>query len=660
MKARFLHYIQIVPLFFWILSLSDLKPYLEWAAFGYEKILLALLAIFSLITPVLRRTYKKSVFSSLALSALFFLALNKLIEKPTLGIFLICAYMITLYFSLNKEDSKYFKAPIFNTIISFLVPLGLFTVIKSGNYVDWGLYYYATALSLVSAFLVTSQNISSLTKIRGPLTWVGLILSSGTFYLDNTGYQIFLILFFIVVDLVFLALSLVKRETLVVFESFYRKILSTPELAIIFYFMIVALLGGVFLQLPLAQADLSKHHFIDTLFTAISAVCVTGLTVLDTALDFTFWGQLFILILIQLGGLGIVSITTWALVLLRKSRVSIAEEATVSNLSGYQSDLSPQQIMRRILTYFAVTEVMGAFLLSICFYSVGDSLFHSIWRGVFTSISAFCNAGFSVQSTSLVDYQSQPAVLLIVSFLIIAGGFSPLFAFLFPKKLKTKSLTLNEKIVISTTAGLLILGFIFFLFVEWNSSLAGLSFNHKVVNAWFQSATTRTAGFNSLDYSSLQDITSYFMLMLMFVGGNAGSTAGGVKTIIFAIIIITAFNALKGRSETLVFKRRIPAKTVYKALSIFSLALVVNFFIFFALSMTQNIDSLQLFFESFSALATVGLSLGATPLLDEVGKVIIMIAMFVGRIGPITFMLLMSKGESQKYWKYPEEEVFIS
>ncbi len=345
--------------------------------------------------------------------------------------------------------------------------------------------------------------------------------------------------------------------------------------------------------------------------------------------------------------------------MLSSGRLSVTHEDTLKSMSGHSTKFDIKSFLQRIVFYFLTIQSIGAFLLFLGFLNY-EPWPLALWKGIFTSVSAFCNAGFSLQTDSLVPYQNNIFILFTVSLLIVAGGFAPLMALDLPNKIKNKRLNLQEKIVITSTLSLLFVGFLYFLTVEWSQSLSQLSHSAKVANAWFQSVTLRTAGFNSVDLTETRGVTQFFMIFLMFIGGNPGSTAGGVKTVTMAVLFIMALNALKENDQALVFNRRIPQKLIYRSSLIVFIGLGVHFLAFFLLSMTQNIDPISLLFETFSALGTVGLSTGATTELDEIGKIIIIFCMLAGRVGPLTFILLLLKRRSKQKWKTPEENIYIT
>lgn len=408
-------------------------------------------------------------------------------------------------------------------------------------------------------------------------------------------------------------------------------------------FLLLCLSGTVLLYLP-ASSSGSHIALIDAAFTSVSAVCVTGLIVLDTPNDFSLFGQAMILMLIQLGGIGIMTVTTVAFYAMGR-RLSLSHERALN--SAYNTDHSNLGILlAQIVRFTLICEALGACALFYCFASYDMPLSQAAWRAVFTSISAFCNAGFALQSDSLIPFNGFPAVLHIVATLIVAGGLAPAVTLAIPSWLRGEKVSLACRIALITTLVLLGVGTVVFLIFEWNGALAGLSLIDRIHNAWFQSVTLRTAGFNSVPIENVAGPTLIMMIVMMFIGGCPGGTAGGVKTVTFGVLAITFWTCVSGYDEITVQDLRIRQETVYKAVTIFVAGIVLLLLTVFMLEVTQLIDSRNIIFEAASALGTVGLSLGATSLLDGVGKVIIMISMFAGRVGPVTFFSLLSRERS--------------
>lgn len=438
-------------------------------------------------------------------------------------------------------------------------------------------------------------------------------------------------------------------------DGWVAGIFNHPARLLVATFLGIVTVGALALYLPAASTTPGRAQLIDAFFTAVSAACVTGLTVLDTERDFTAFGQGVILLLIQVGGLGIMTFATGALALLNR-RASLKQESAMAGLLGAQGALAMFTATKQIIAITFATEAAGALILAAAFMTEGDSIGQALWRGLFTSVSAFCNAGFAIQSDNLISYQTNPLVLHTVAFLIIVGGLGPIPVIAIPALFRAKPISLHARLALITTVLLLVLPTVLIAAFEWSHALGHLSFADRLHNAWFQSVTPRTAGFNSVDYTALQPATVVLTILLMYVGGSPGSTAGGVKTTTLAVLVLSVVSVVLGRNEPVLGRRRIGVTTVYRAMAIATMGALSAFVAVIALMLTQQMDPLDVIFEVFSALGTVGLSVGATPLLDDVGKIVIMACMFAGRVGPLTLFLLLQDRPAEEKWNYPTEE----
>ena len=435
-------------------------------------------------------------------------------------------------------------------------------------------------------------------------------------------------------------------------------LLLRPELMILIVFVGLSFVGTIGLLLP-ASYTTETIATIDAAFTAVSAVCVTGLIVLDTPVQFSLLGQGLILALIQLGGLGIMAFSAVATFLLGQQQ-SFRHDEVLAGVAGYQIKPKIRFLLRDVLIITFLIEAIGACLLSLEFNASGDPMATAIWRGVFTSVSAFCNAGFSLQTESLIPYHSNGWITNTIGVLIILGGLSPGFLMAVYHLRRNHRTTLQVKVAAAMTGALLLTGFLFFLTLEWGNTLAPLSIWDKIHNAWFQSITVRTAGFNSVDLSQARHSTLYILMALMFIGGSPGGTAGGIKTTTVFILFGAVVDAFRGTGTVSAFGRRISTSNVFKAAAVATAGISVGFVLLISLSLTQDMDPMMTLFESVSALGTVGLSIGGTAKLDSVGKVIIMFGMLLGRIGPITVFLLLGRPDKREHWTYPEEQIVVN
>ncbi len=443
-------------------------------------------------------------------------------------------------------------------------------------------------------------------------------------------------------------------------QSWIENLFFHPEGVVITFFIWFCLIGSALLALPASSSSTEGITFIDAAFTAVSAVCVTGLNVLDTGKDFSVFGQVVILLLIQIGGLGIMTLSSLALFIMGE-RLSVQQEKALAGVFGQKKiKTEMRQTLIRVLLLTFLCEGIGGLILSYSFWDQSTTLGSALWKGFFSAISAFCNAGFALESTNFIPWQTNPLVLHVVALLIILGGLSPAFLMALPRLGRDGPISIQHKLIIVANILLLGLGTLFIMGFEWSGSLQHLSILDKLHNAWFQSATTRTAGFNSVDMVSLGKPTIYIMMILMFIGGSPGGTAGGIKTTTFMILLYTIVNIIRGRSEVIIMKRHLKHTTVFRAITITLMGFLAGGFGFICLIASQHLDSEKLLFEVISAVGTVGLSLGVTPSLDGFGKFVIMSCMFLGRVGALSIFLFMLEQPTQRRWSLPSEDVVVS
>ncbi|NMC69210.1 MAG: hypothetical protein GYA57_03960 [Myxococcales bacterium] len=427
-------------------------------------------------------------------------------------------------------------------------------------------------------------------------------------------------------------------------------------------FLAVIVFGTLLLMLPAACTSARGAPLLDALFTATSATCVTGLTVVDTAAFFTPFGWAVIAALIQAGGLGVMTLSTLAALVAGK-RLGLVQSGAVAAAVETTAPVDAVRIVRVVVLGTLIAEAIG---VAILFGSFRTEMEWSPALGyaAFHAISAFCNAGFALWTDNLVPFQGDAPVLLTVSLLVIVGGLgflvlAELWGWLTSRLRRRRPLSLHARLVLGTTAVLLAGGAVVFALLEWQGALAGLDAPHKLLNAFFLSVTPRTAGFNTLPMNGLSMATVFVLIVLMFVGGSPGSTAGGIRTSTAATILFAVRAYMRGREAVEVGGRAIPAATVVRAVVLVALAAVVCSIGFFLLALTQDIPFQSLFFETVSAFGTVGLSLGATAEVDSVGKIVLIVLMYVGRVGPLTLILLLGSAARAPV-RYPEEPVALT
>lgn len=442
-------------------------------------------------------------------------------------------------------------------------------------------------------------------------------------------------------------------------------VLASPARLLVLSFAALCLLGTLLLSHPFADTQGEGHSLLDAAFTAVSASCVTGLAVLDTPHAFTPFGQVILALLIQVGGLGIMTFAAAAL-LVAGRRLTLREEAAAADLLGADARANLRGALGSVLRVTLWTEALGAAFLAPLFWLQGDGVGEGLWRALFTAISAFCNAGFALQSDSLVGYQRSPAILGVISVLIVLGALGPAAVAALPllwrrwrRQVSERRIRIEIWLTYLVTAVLLLGPAVAFFLLERAHTLAGMGLRDQMANAWFQSVTLRTAGFNSVDLAQVSPATLLLLIAVMFVGGSSGSTAGGIKTTTLAVLLLAVLAAARGRPEATIWGRRIPHSTIYKAAAITTVAVFSGFSGLTALLLTQQMPLDVALFEVVSALATVGLSIGGTAALDDVGKVIILICMFIGRVGPLTLFIFLTEQTARPSVEYPLEEVAV-
>lgn len=427
-------------------------------------------------------------------------------------------------------------------------------------------------------------------------------------------------------------------------------------------FILVILVGALILTLPISTTSGESTNFLDALFTATSAVCVTGLVVVDTGTHWNMFGQTVIMILIEIGGLGFMSFTTLIAIILGKKitlrdRLILQDAMNTFNIQGLV------KMVRYVLVFTVSVQFFGALLFSTQFipeYGLGRGAFYSI----FHSISAFCNAGFDIfgNFSSLTSYNSNGVVILVASALIIIGGLGfTVWSELYSSK-SLKRISLHSKMVILMTTVLVLGGTVLmFLFENKNvNTIANMSFMDKLMNSFFASVTPRTAGFNSIPTDGMTTAGQFLTIILMFIGGSPGSTAGGIKTTTIGILIVTIVCVIQGREDSEVFKRRFSKDLVYRAFTLIFIGLSLVIVVTMLLSYTEKGASfIALLYETASALGTAGLTLGLTSELSSIGKVLIMFMMYLGRVGPLTVVLSITRKKINSGIKYPEGKILI-
>ena len=427
-------------------------------------------------------------------------------------------------------------------------------------------------------------------------------------------------------------------------------------------FVILIFTGGLVLTLPISSASGEWTNFLDSLFTATSASCVTGLVTLDTGTHWSLFGQTVIMLLIEVGGLGFMSFATFFAILLGK-RITLKNRLIMQEAMNTFSIQGLVKMVKYVLMFTFAIQLFGALLLSsqlIPEFGFAKGLFYS----VFHSISTFCNAGFDLfgNFTSLTGYYNNPVILLTIGALIVIGGLGFTVLIEIYNYNGKKKFSIHTKVVLLMTTILIVGGAISIFLLEYTNpeTLAPMGFRDKVVNSVLASITPRTAGVNSISTDGMTLAGKFLTILLMFIGGSPGSTAGGLKTSTFGIIIFTVISVVKGREDTEIFGRRFSKELVYKAFALLFIGMTLVMAVTMMLTITEPGESfISLLYEATSAFGTVGLTMGVTTRLSSAGKCIIIIMMYLGRVGPLTVALALTHKHKKSRYKYPEGKVLI-
>ncbi|TVQ45999.1 MAG: ATPase [Gloeocapsa sp. DLM2.Bin57] len=436
-------------------------------------------------------------------------------------------------------------------------------------------------------------------------------------------------------------------------------------------FLVVILVGTLLLLLPISTSSGTWNNPITALFTATSAVCVTGLIVVDTGSYYSFWGHLIIILLIQIGGLGYMTTTTFLLLLLRR-RCDLRQKMALGESFDRPFLQGSNNLLVSIIATTMIFELTGAILMIFAFRQ-DYPLREALWLSIFHSVSAWNNAGFSLFADSLTGYQSSILINLMISILVIFGGIGyqviiEMYVWFFNQfhnKDKARfTFSLNFKVVTSTTIFLLLMGTVGFLLSEYNdpNTLGMLSFPNQLIAAWFQSMTTRTAGFNSIDIGKMTTAGLFLTMALMFVGASPSGTGGGLKTTTLRLIFNATRSVLRGQEEVIMYRREIPYSLILKALAVFFGSMITVTFTTLIIALIENhshIGFIHILFESISAFATVGLSMGITGELSQLSQLVLILTMYIGRVGVILFMAAILGESRQNVIQYPPENLLV-
>ncbi|MCA1061340.1 TrkH family potassium uptake protein [Rossellomorea aquimaris] len=430
--------------------------------------------------------------------------------------------------------------------------------------------------------------------------------------------------------------------------------LSPPQLLVV-TFLFFILLGMVLLKLPFATTE--PITWLEALFTTTSAMTVTGLAVVDTGSVYTLFGEVVVMSLIQIGGLGIMSFAVLIFMMLGK-KIGFKERLLLQQALNQTSVGGVIKLVKYLFIFSFIVEGLAVLLLATEWVPEFGWK-RGLYVSVFHSISAFNNAGFSLWSDSLMGYVGSPVINLTISFLFIVGGIGFTVLVDMWKSKTIRQLSLHTKIMVLGTFAINVIAFLLIFVLEYNNpnTLAHLSFSDKIFASYFQAVTPRTAGFNSLDYGSMERSTLLFTILLMFIGAGSASTGGGIKLTTFVVISLSVFAFLREKKEIRIFRRTIDQMHIFKALALSMISVLLVFTALFFLEMTEkHVSFLSIVFEVVSAFGTVGLSMGITGSLSVAGKWIIIIVMFVGKLGPLTLAFSLSRPDKEKI-RYPKEDI---
>ncbi|RED89228.1 TrkH family potassium uptake protein [Cohnella phaseoli] len=436
----------------------------------------------------------------------------------------------------------------------------------------------------------------------------------------------------------------------------------TSSRLILLSFACPIVLGAILLSLPISASSGEGIGWLNALFTSTSAVCVTGLAVVDTGTDFSIFGQTVIMCLIQIGGLGFMTYSVLVAVVLGK-RIGLKNRLLIQESTNALSTQGVVRLSLGIFTVALVIEVVGAALLTIR-WSEHLGLKNAIYYGIFHSVSSFNNAGFGLWSDSLSRYVGDPLVNIVITLLFIIGGLGFTVVLDIIRNRSWKRLSLHSRIVLAFSGILCLTGFlVIFALESFNSETFGnMSWWERIWAAYFQGVVTRTAGFNTIDIASMMTASQFFMIFLMFIGASSGSTGGGIKTSTFAVLLFTLISIVKGNPDVQIMHRRIPQSIILRSLAVMVISVGVVTVATFLLTLSEHSlrkDFMEVLFEATSAFGTVGLSMGLTPELSPLGKFIVIFTMFIGRLGPLTIAFALSQRVSRQKYRFPEEKVLI-
>lgn len=564
-----------------------------------------------------------------------------------LALLVIASLLIPLGFELTPEMRQLNEQLEFWLLIGFVINFIVRLVLTTDRQLYLKKRWFEAVLCIFSVVVLTDIGLSFIQFLDS--YFLGLDDPRGFFLGFLKGY---LLLFVIIKFVQFLPELLDQQRNTARF--------------LVYSFLSLIAAGTLLLMLPGATQDGEGLVFIDALFTSTSAVCVTGLIVVDTATHFTLFGELVIMTLIQLGGIGIITFATF-LFLFISGGLGVGQMNTIKDMVAEENTSVVTATLKKVVVFTFIVEAVAVVAYYVSWNMEFPSQGQRVLFSVFHAISAFCNAGFSLFTNSLADAHNATnwGINITTMVLIVLGGlgFTAIWEIIRKKRQRVswrRRLSIHTRTVLVTTGILLVVGTIFIFILEWNNTLAGYSIADKFLLSLFQSVTTRTAGFNTVDTGVMGVSVTLVMLILMLIGGSPASTAGGIKTTTFAVLVRSITMTIRGQSRMELFKRTIPNSVIFRAMSVILLAVSCISISTILLSIVEDHAFLDLLFEEVSAFATVGLSRGITGDLTSWGKAIIIVSMFVGRVGILTFMVAFASRSDNRKYRYPEESIMVS
>lgn len=544
-------------------------------------------------------------------------------------------------------------------LLAFWSLLVLFFEPVIGYYADYSAVVFYTALANLLLLALAILNRVLFGEVRGTqkvILFDVILLALGILLmLFNAKFVIF---FLLIRQTYFILQFMLFRFSK---GRLYHWLSDNPPVTLMLSFAVVIFIGTILLMLPVSSAHNRVTPVVDAFFTATSATCVTGLIVVDTGSYWSMFGQIVILILIQLGGLGIMTVSTVFALLLGRN-INLKLKHVMTHMVGGSRTVNIIALLKNIVLVTAVIEAVGAVLLFLKFSQVFPTQ-KAVYASIFHSISSFCNAGFSIFSDNLMSFGSSVIVSLVVPLLIFIGGIGftviiDLGRFFFTGG-RVRKLSLHSKIVLTASGILIIAGFIAFFILEYNGTMQGFSPIRRFMSALFQSVTTRTAGFNTIDTAALGRTSLLVAMLLMFIGASPGSTGGGVKTTTFSVLVLTIISMIRGKRDIAAFKRRLPFGNFREATALTILSALIIFIVVSVMMLVEPHSFEDVMFETMSAFGTVGLSTGITSKLTNIGRVMITILMYIGRIGPMTLIYAFAIKRKHTNINYAEETIAI-